>query len=60
MLHIKTRYSESGTMAETRIGDEEFVNFPDSFASYVIHKLEESAREDEAKQAAPDAVEDPA
>jgi hypothetical protein len=52
-MAARTRFSANGTMAETRVGDEEFVNFPGSFASYLCMKLEERVREDEAQEAKP-------
>lgn len=51
VTHIRTRFSKSGTMAETRTGSEEFVNFPGGFVDYLIHKLEENDRKDDAQQA---------
>lgn len=53
-MATRTRFSKNGTMAETRVGDEEFVNFPGSFGSYLCKKLEESVRRDEATEAAQD------
>jgi len=43
-MAIRTRFSERGTTAETRIGSEEFVNYPGGFVDWIIHVLEEDEK----------------
>lgn len=52
-MATRTRFSKRGTVAETRTGSEEFVNFPGGFVDYLCMKLEESVRADEAQQSEP-------
>jgi len=47
-MAIRTRFSKNGHTAETRIGSEEFVNYPGGFVDWIIHELERAEAEEAA------------